>query len=114
MDKYYMQHPAYVQSELKTADKYLLNCILDQKHQVVTANWIWGFHEWLIDKQEAYIAAHRNVKRVEITAPAAHWVRGKSLYFRVGAISLTFEYVQGEHDYFQVPMFDANPVKKSD
>ena len=104
--KFFVERPHYVHSELKTADRYLLDIAEKVGHCIVSRDWIDDFRRFLIASQEKYIKANKRVKPVDFT-PVREWTdygmsdkRLMSISFSAGRVSLTFIPVPAEYSSF--------------
>ena len=104
--KFFIEKPHYVMSELKTADRYLLDIAEKVGHCIVSRDWIDDFRRFLIASQEKYIKANKRVKPVDFT-PVREWTDWgtnekclRDISFCAGRISMTFIPVPAEYSSF--------------
>lgn len=105
---YYYNHPRFIESDLKTVDRYLLDFARSYTDHAVSAVWIQQFTAFLNRKQDEYIKQHPRVKPVDIDYRFTDFGPGrvgsrKGASIRCGGFSVHLVYIVEEHASFDEP-----------
>lgn len=106
--RYYINTIRYFNSELKAADKFILQFLKAYEHFVVTRRWADDAMNWIAAKLEAYYKANPRVGRILIGSTWPDKSRYSVLPYpmlNIGAITITLLPVEADLDIFEVPMF---------
>ena len=113
--KYYIDHIYYTKSELRKADKFLLQILEPYRRMVVSGRWLDGLVRYLIGRLEDFRKENPQTKPVAVTADFREHESDSHSYkpdpaVRAGKLTVHLAPVVVDLDLFEIPMF---PVDKA-